>query len=356
MSENVWSFRKRLTLLVGSAVIIAVVFFIFKVLFYYVWPFILAFCFAVLLQKPIVGLAKLLREKKTLAASIVVTMVTLIILSVLLYVGYMAFRELKNFIANFDDNLNSLDGQFKLVCCRIDGWIKLKEGCSYAFFEKCKGIIIDGDGQQMFFTIMRKHSVPVITWCVMAVAGLVVCFIGTIYAAAGMEKYRSWRESTIFKDEVGAVHVGLRTLINVYFRVQLIIMSINIVLCSTAFLIIGNPYAILLGVLTGIIDALPIFGTGTVLIPWAVGSLLFGHVKNAVILVVLYIITYFVREIMESKCMGDRMGIAPFTMLAVIYIGILVYGVVGFILGPISYCTIKALVLYLKSILEHDKL
>mgnify|MGYP002616882753 CR=1 FL=1 len=316
MGENVWDFRKRLTLLFGSAVIIAVVFFIFKVLFYYVWPFMLAFCFAVLLQKPIVGLAKLLREKKTLAASIVVTMVTLIILSVLLYVGYMAFRELKDFIANFDENINSLDGQFKLVCCRIDGWIKLKEGCSYAFFEKCKGIIIDGDGQQMFFTIMRKHSVPVITWCVMAVAGLVVCFIGTIYAAAGIEKYRSWRENTIFKDEVGAVHVGLRTLINVYFRVQLIIMSINIVVCSTAFLMIGNPYAILLGVLTGIIDALPIFGTGTVLIPWAVGSLLFGHVKNAVILVVLYIVTYFVREIMESKCMGDRMGIAPFTMLA----------------------------------------
>ena len=54
--------------------------------------------------------------------------------------------------------------------------------------------------------------------------------------------------------------------------------------------------------------------------------------------------------------MGDRMGIAPFTMLAVIYIGILVYGIVGFILGPISYCIIKALVLYLKSILEHDSL
>lgn len=74
-----------------------------------------------------------------LAASIVVTMVTLIILSVLLYVGYMAFRELKDFIANFDENINSLDGQFKLVCCRIDGWIKLKEGCSYAFLKNVKG-------------------------------------------------------------------------------------------------------------------------------------------------------------------------------------------------------------------------
>lgn len=86
------------------------------------------------------------------------------------------------------------------------------------------------------------------------------------------------------------------------------------------------------------------------------GKPAFWTCENAVILVVLYIVTYFVREIMESKCMGDRMGIAPFTMLAVIYIGILVYGVVGFILGPISYCIIKALVLYLKSILEHDKL
>ena len=67
MGENVWDFRKRLTLLVGSVVIIAVVFFIFKVFFYYVWPFMLAFCFAVLLQKPVMGLSRIVREKMTLA-------------------------------------------------------------------------------------------------------------------------------------------------------------------------------------------------------------------------------------------------------------------------------------------------
>ena len=44
MGENVWDFRKRLTLLLASAVIIAVVFFIFKVLFYYVWPFSAVVC------------------------------------------------------------------------------------------------------------------------------------------------------------------------------------------------------------------------------------------------------------------------------------------------------------------------
>ena len=138
MGENV-DFREAVDASFGECRYYCGGFFIFKVLFYYVWPFLIAFCFAVLLQKPIVGLAKLLKGKKTLAASIVVTMVTLIILSVLLYVGYMAFRELKDFIANFDENINSLDGQFKLVCCRIDGWIKLKEGCSYAFLKNVKG-------------------------------------------------------------------------------------------------------------------------------------------------------------------------------------------------------------------------
>lgn len=356
MGEYKWTFKRRLQLLLGSAAIIAVVFFIFKFLFYYIWPFMLAFVFAVLLERPVSGLARLFKGRKTLAASVVVTMVTLIILLVVGYLGYMGFRELKGFIGNFDENLERLDGQFRVVCCRIDGWIRLKEGCCYAFFEKCKSIIMDGDGQQIVLGIMKNHTVPVITWCIMAFAGLVVSFIGTIYASSGLDKYRAWRRESVFKNEIQTVHKGLRTLINVYFRVQLIIMSINISLCATAFILIGNPYAILLGVLTGIIDALPIFGTGTVLIPWAVVSLLFGRVKTAVILIVLYIITYFVREIMESKCMGDRLGISPFTMLAVIYIGILIYGIVGFILGPVSYCIIKALVLYLKSIIEHDKL
>ena len=54
--------------------------------------------------------------------------------------------------------------------------------------------------------------------------------------------------------------------------------------------------------------------------------------------------------------MGDRIGIAPFTMLAVIFVGIMVYGIVGFITGPVSYVIIKALISYLKSIIEHDKL
>lgn len=84
--------------------------------------------------------------------------------------------------------------------------------------------------------------------------------------------------------------------------------------------------------------------------------LLSGKIYEAAVLITMYIITYFVREIMESKCMGEKMGIAPFTMLMVIFVGLMVYGIMGFILGPISYCVIKALILYLKTVIERGRI
>ena len=79
------------------------------------------------------------------------------------------------------------------------------------------------------------------------------------------------------------------------------IMLINSGLCMLAFAILKNPYAIVLGIIIGIIDALPVFGTGTVLIPWILISFLIRNYRYAVILLMAYIITYFVREIMESR-------------------------------------------------------
>lgn len=72
-----------------------------------------------------------------------------------------------------------------------------------------------------------------------------------------------------------------------------------------------------------------------------------GRYVNASVLVTIYVITYIIREFMETKLMGDKLGISPLTMLIVIYIGLLLYGLWGFILGPISYCIIKELIVYL---------
>ena len=108
--------------------------------------------------------------------------------------------------------------------------------------------------------------------------------------------------------------------------------------------IIGNPYYIMAGIGIGILDALPIFGTGTVLIPWAFLELLTGDWKQAVILAGLYLVCYFVRQILEVRMMGGQVGLSPLETLASVYVGLELFGFFGFILGPLGLLLVEDLV------------
>ena len=136
---------------------------------------------------------------------------------------------------------------------------------------------------------------------------------------------------SVFVEEIFMLWGEVTRLINIYFKVELRIMLINSLISMAAFIIIRIPYAVVLGIIVGIVDVLPVFGTGTILIPWAVFNVIMRNYWAAGVLLVAYVITYFVREIMESKCMGDRLGISPFAMLVIIFVGLLAYGIPGFI-------------------------
>lgn len=357
MGDNIWNFRKRLKLLAGTSLIALVVFLFFKYVFPLAWPLILAASLAFLLDGPILFFSKkFCRGKKVIAATIIMTIVCALIFGSIALLLYIMLGEITSIISGLERELHSLSKCIDGMCRQTDRIIKLDKGTSIDFLCKCRDNLLDRDSSRLATDAFKHYARPITSKIFFFVAGVIVCLIGAVYASARLEKYRDWRRENIFSGEIMAVHQSLKCLINVYFRVQLIILGINSLACVIVFMIMGNDFAVVLGIAIGVIDALPIFGTGTVLLPWIVIDLVMGKISNAVILLVLYLVTYFVREILESKCLGDRVGIAPFTMLSVIYLGILVYGVMGFILGPISYCIAKALVLHLKSNIENDKL
>lgn len=352
-------FVDRLKLLFGSGVIIILIFLIFKYLFFYIWPFLLAYIIAIAIEKPVNKLSKHLWNKKGLASTIIIIFLTIILLGIIVYILYMWIHELKLFIKNYDFYIVSVKQHCARICLDIDGWIGLRQGCCMDMMEKCFLSITDGFNSSTGLSIANKVvqvSFPVIVGIVTIIGSIIACIMSVVYLSGVLNKIRMWTQVTVFKEEVKVLTKALRNLLNVYFRIQLIIMAINSSICIIGLLIIKNSYAVILGILIGLIDALPIFGTGTVLIPWAIILLLLKNVKSATILIIVYIITYFVREIMESKCMGDKMGIAPFTMLMIIFVGILLYGIMGFILGPVSYVIAKALIGYLKTVIERDKI
>ena len=98
------------------------------------------------------------------------------------------------------------------------------------------------------------------------------------------------------------------------------------------------------GIGIGVLDALPIFGTGTVLIPWGIACLFLGRWGRALALFGLYLICYFIREYLETRLMSNQVGLSPLETLAAVYVGLQLFGFLGFILGPLGLLLIEDLV------------
>lgn len=88
-------------------------------------------------------------------------------------------------------------------------------------------------------------------------------------------------------------------------------------------------------------DALPIVGSGTVLIPWAIICGMEGDINLAIALIVLYIIITIVRQLLEPKIVSNQIGIHPIFTLIAMYTGYKVMGITGLLIGPIVLIILK---------------
>lgn len=128
-----------------------------------------------------------------------------------------------------------------------------------------------------------------------------------------------------------------------WLKAQGILMLITFGELTAGLLLLRVDLALLLAGLVALVDALPIFGTGTILIPWAIISLLSGDWKLAIGLAILYWIVSFARSLLEPKMVGDRIGLHPLAALFAMYIGFSAFGVWGMILSPLAAIFLKQL-------------
>jgi len=134
----------------------------------------------------------------------------------------------------------------------------------------------------------------------------------------------------------------LRTVIGGYFLAQFKIMFVVAVVLFAGLLVLGVNYSVFIAIGIAVLDFLPMFGTGTVLIPWAVVKLVTGEYAYAAGLALLYVLTQAVRQIIQPKIVGDSMGLPPLTTLFFLYLGYKFRGVAGMILAvPVGLFVIK---------------
>ncbi|NBK93760.1 sporulation integral membrane protein YtvI [bacterium 1XD21-13] len=124
-----------------------------------------------------------------------------------------------------------------------------------------------------------------------------------------------------------------RRAIGGYFKAQFKIMGVVALILFVGFLILRIHYAVLLAILIAILDFLPFFGTGTALIPWAVLKVLSADYQFAVGLIIIYLVSQLVRQLIQPKIVGDSIGLNPLSTLFFMFIGYKVSSIFGMILA-----------------------
>lgn len=120
-----------------------------------------------------------------------------------------------------------------------------------------------------------------------------------------------------------------------YLKAELLLSVGVFFILLGGFLLIRQPYGLLLALGLAILDFIPIVGAGTVMVPWAVIALLTRDYKTAIELMAIWGVIALFRRVMEPKFVGDQTGLSPILSLVSIYVGMKVAGVLGMILGPI---------------------
>ena len=122
---------------------------------------------------------------------------------------------------------------------------------------------------------------------------------------------------------------------------KLILVTYGIV--SVGLMLLGIPYAFAWAILVAAVDAIPLLGTGTVLLPWALTKLLQGSPLIAAGMVVLYLAAMVTRTVLEPRFYGSHLGLDPLVMLIFLYFGYRLWGFLGIVISPLLAATTKAL-------------
>ncbi|EQJ23470.1 AI-2E family transporter [Clostridioides difficile] len=122
-----------------------------------------------------------------------------------------------------------------------------------------------------------------------------------------------------------------------------ILLSVTFIELLIGLTILKVENAFTISVIIALVDILPVLGTGSILTPWMIISLINGNINLAIGLLILYIIITVVRQILEPKVVGHQIGLYPLITLMCMFVGAQLFGIAGLFGFPIAATIIKNL-------------
>jgi sporulation integral membrane protein YtvI len=305
----------------------------------YLLPYVIPFLIAYLLVHLLNPITEKIRSRLPWKKEIIVSVLLILILSVVTVLFYFFYCQLMVQLRRIAVNF---DAYYRSFCGWIDGCCRMVENGFGIRVEVVRDVVYDSLDQvteQIRVYIVPNilnYSVRYLKKLLNAGAFLLILFVSVILLMKDydemqekLQQYELYRHFHNITERMW--HQG-----GLYLKAQMIIILIIMALCMAGLWVLGNPYFLVLGIVIGLMDALPFIGTGTVLVPMAVYLLFQGELKRAAGYLLLFLITYLAREFLEPRLIGAKLGIYPIVMVIVVYAGLYLYGVTGVVLGPVS--------------------
>ena len=337
------SSRKRtylkvfLNLGISLCILLVCVFLLPRIIIWFM-PFVTGWIIA-LIASPLVHFfeKRLKIRRKAGTAFVIISVIALVILA-----GYLIGAQLVEQIAEFIGDVPKLWEAAQEDFAQIGE--KLSVALKYLPSELQLTInSITGNVQEYFGGIMESISEPTITALgnfVGSLPNIVISVIMSLlfaYFYVADKGYLSGLLEKAIPDSVLArlqmIKRGLTKAVGGYFKAQLKIEVWMYLLLGIGFSILKVKYAFLIAIGVAILDLLPFFGTGTVLIPWAIIKFLSADYKMVIGLLIIWGVGQLARQLIQPKIVGDSVGLAPIPTIILLFVGYRVAGVIGMIIA-----------------------
>ena len=333
------------------AIFTAIAFLVLRYMVKWMMPFILAFVVAMLLQRPVKWLVKLTKGGKKFFSVALVIFMVLMLAGLVLLIGWSVVTWVTDFVGNpaniqmIQDMVNSAGDNISDVISRMANSLPADGGESLmtavdSVVESLISVFSD------LFKWIGAWALDLTQQLPMWLVNFIIWIVASIFCTIDYDSIvaffgRQIPEKTRNLIVVAKEH-SVRTVFKV-LRTYMLLMLITFVELSVGFLILDIEYAFLLGALVAVVDILPVLGTGTVLIPWSVISLIWGDYKLFIGIGLLYIIITVVRNILEPRMISEQIGLNPLVTLFFMYLGLHSIGVIGMFLFPVIVMVAKEL-------------
>ena len=339
------------------AIFIGLYYFVVKYAFGYILPFVVAAALAVFLQKPVRKISSKIHIKTHGAVStILVLLIVVIIVGAAGLLGWVLVSELKEFFTYLFSRFDSVNDVIVTVREFVMGIVaKLPRGLG-ATVSNYVSDFFNNLSTESSVIDMEMLSAPLSgAWSVVkgipaAFLSVLVTIISCVFMTSEYDLIKNMILDMLTESKgkklvssKQTVTRGISKLVKAYATLMLITFS-EMFLGLNLMKLIGvyeGGYIAIIAFVTCIVDIIPVLGTGTVLIPWAVYNLVMGNVGLGIGLLVLYAVITVLRQILEPKLVANQAGLPAIATIMAMFIGARLFGAFGILLLPLTVIILK---------------